>query len=151
MNAEYSVFDIATWFLNKESMTPKKLQKLCYYAYAWGLVFFNESIDNIENRLFPNKIEAWVHGPVIPEVYHKYSKYGYGEIEKTENTREFSPDVLDLLEQVWQIYGGYDGNQLESITHQEKPWVKAREGFGPLDRCNKVISDKDMMLCYGER
>ena len=31
----YSVFDIANWFLLKEEMTQKKLQKLCYYAQAW--------------------------------------------------------------------------------------------------------------------
>jgi len=151
MDQEYSAFDIARWFLSQEKMTPKKLQKLCYYAYAWGLVFFNESAENIENRLFTNRIEAWVHGPVIPEVYHEYSEYGYEEIEQADFDGEFSPDVLDLLNQVWQIYGGYDGNQLESITHQEGPWITARRGYGPLDRCNNVISDRDMMTCYGER
>lgn len=31
-----SVFDIANWFLTKEAMTPKKLQKLVYYYFAWG-------------------------------------------------------------------------------------------------------------------
>ena len=34
-NAKYSVFEIANWFLLKESMSHKKLQKLCYYAQAW--------------------------------------------------------------------------------------------------------------------
>ena len=26
---KYSIFDVANWFLSKESMTHKKLQKLC--------------------------------------------------------------------------------------------------------------------------
>lgn len=26
------VTDVAKWFLSHESMTPKKIQKLCYYA-----------------------------------------------------------------------------------------------------------------------
>lgn len=30
-----TVFDVAEWFLSKESMTNKKLQKLCCYAQAW--------------------------------------------------------------------------------------------------------------------
>ena len=29
---------IANWFLQKEAMSPKKLQKLVYYAYAWNLI-----------------------------------------------------------------------------------------------------------------
>lgn len=27
-----NIFDVANWFLSKEEMTHKKLQKLCYYA-----------------------------------------------------------------------------------------------------------------------
>lgn len=30
-----TVFDVAEWFLSKESMTNKNLQKLCYCAQAW--------------------------------------------------------------------------------------------------------------------
>lgn len=31
-SGRYSVYDIADWFLSKEEMAHKKLQKLCYYA-----------------------------------------------------------------------------------------------------------------------
>ncbi len=34
MDTGYAVEDIADWFLNKESMSDKKLQKLTYYAVA---------------------------------------------------------------------------------------------------------------------
>lgn len=33
---------VANWFLTKESMTPKKVQKLVYYAYSWYLTLMNE-------------------------------------------------------------------------------------------------------------
>ena len=39
-----------------------KLQKLLYYAQAWYLALHNEP-------LFPESIEAWVHGPAVPPVY----------------------------------------------------------------------------------
>lgn len=35
MEGKYSIFDIAGWFLEKEPMPHKRLQKLCYYALAW--------------------------------------------------------------------------------------------------------------------
>ena len=59
----------AEYFIWKSKDDPKptgldklKLQKLLYYAQAWNLVFN-------KNPLFQNKIEAWIHGPAVPEVY----------------------------------------------------------------------------------
>ena len=37
--SEMTVSNVAKWFLSKESMTPKKLQKIVYYAYAWFLTY----------------------------------------------------------------------------------------------------------------
>ena len=45
------VFSVANWFLYKDSMTLLKLQILCYYAYAWSLVFLNKN-ENIKHKLF---------------------------------------------------------------------------------------------------
>ena len=53
---------VAQYFLSKESMSHKKLQKLCYYAQAWYLA-------NYGKPLMPNRFEAWVHGPVSPDLY----------------------------------------------------------------------------------
>lgn len=66
---KYSIEEIKNWFLSKESMTPKKLQKLLYYAYSWDMVFENEDIDNLDVFLFNEEFEAWVHGPVIPDIW----------------------------------------------------------------------------------
>lgn len=49
---------VAQYFLSKESMSLKKLQKLVYYAYGWTLALLNESLENMEYHLFPNRIEA---------------------------------------------------------------------------------------------
>jgi len=39
-----SIQAIAKTFLTFESMSPKKLQKLCYYAYSWYLVFNDKQL-----------------------------------------------------------------------------------------------------------
>lgn len=148
----YNIEDVANWFLSKESMTPKKLQKLLYYAYAWYLTLQNESSEELDNKLFDEEFEAWVHGPVVYSIYDKYRHKGYNEIEKFEGQLpQFDEDTLDILEQVWDEYGHFNGNELESITHQESPWINARKGYGPLDRCNEVINDKDIYECYIKR
>ena len=51
-------------------LTNKKLQKLIYYAQAWNMAFNGEPI-------FEEKIEAWIHGPVVPEVYNEYKRLCY--------------------------------------------------------------------------
>lgn len=90
----YTAKDLANWFLAHESMTPKKLQKMLYYAYAWTLTLTNEKEDDLSNKLFSDKFEAWVHGPVIPEIYQAYKEYGYTNIPKCES--EISIDNKDI-------------------------------------------------------
>lgn len=139
---------IINWFLSKKSMSPKKLQKMLYYAQSWTITLENEKADDIKNKLFKENFEAWVHGPVIPSVYHEYKKYGYTNIPQIEDTIEFDEDIENILLQVFDVYGGYNGNELENITHQEEPWQKARKGFSSLELCQNVISEKEMFKYY---
>lgn len=150
MKNKYTVDDIATWLLSKKPMTPKKLQKMLYYEYAWFLVFNNDNAKEIRNRLFDNNFEAWVHGPVDHNIYRKYSEYGYNEINlsKGEKIKSFDPDTLDSLEQVFETYSVFNGNELERLTHNELPWKMARGSVLPLDKSNEKISDESMFNYY---
>lgn len=149
--AKYTVYDVADWFLTKDEMSPKKLQKLVYYAYAWTLVFHNDDIDNLENKLFDDEIEAWVHGPVNRNLYREYASYGYHNIEKKESIDvDFSTDIEATLDEVWEAYGEFDGNQLEALTHQEEPWKEARIGLKPMDATDKKINDKTIFEFYSK-
>lgn len=149
----YTVFDIANWFLrNIKDITNKKLQKLVYYAYSWHLVFNNESANDLSVRLFNSKFEAWVHGAVVPELYDKYKQYGSGILpSNNDKLPPFSADEIDVLNQVVEIYGNYNGNELESINHQESPWLNARKGLTTYEPSHVIISDVDIYNCYSER
>ena len=41
------VKDVAEFFLTKQSMTNKKIQKLCYYAQAWFYALYNRNKYNV--------------------------------------------------------------------------------------------------------
>lgn len=141
----YSIFEIANWFLAKESMTPKKLQKLTYYAEAWSHALLNRSI--VDDTHF----EAWAHGPVSSELYNEYRDYGWNDIPKIDNSPSINDEkVIDLLESVWETYGDMSANALEAQTHSEDPWRKARMigGAEEGDRCNQIISSNDMREYY---
>lgn len=58
-----TVFDTAKYILNKMGkVSTMKLQKLCYYAQAWSIAW-------TEKPLFDERIEAWVNGPVFPDLF----------------------------------------------------------------------------------
>ena len=141
-SGRYSVFEIANWFLSKESMTQKKLQKLCYYAQAWCYALN-------DYRLIDTVFEAWVHGPVSPALYDKFKSFGYNSIrlagKYTENIAEAD---IELLESVWETYGDHTGNALEALSHSEPPWIEARVGYAPNERCNVPISVESMKRYY---
>lgn len=146
-----NIEDVQNWFLSRQEMSPKKLQKILYYAYSWGLVFFNEDVENLKNVLFDAKFEAWVHGPVIREVYSEFAPYGYEDIEKRDDTSGKLPeDVEDLLNQVFDAYGRFNGNELESLTHSELPWREARAGLRPMDSSDVAIKPQTIFKFYTE-
>ncbi|QZE12190.1 Panacea domain-containing protein [Mycoplasma sp. Ms02] len=146
---KYSYRDIALWFLSKESMTQKKLQKLCYYAHAWSLTLLDYSI------IKDTKFQAWVHGPVSPELYRDYISYGWRDIPKNKKqVKNFDEKVLDVLESVWITYGDRSGNELSALTHSHFPWIAAREKaekvfYVPSDASSEVeINEEDIKTFY---
>lgn len=139
-------------------VTPKKLQKLLYYIQAWHLALTAEdkTTEEIQSALMiPCVFEAWVHGPVIPEVYKHYKEYGAGVIVESgfdlDYSSHLSADEISTIDEVIEVYGNFNGNQLEMLTHNELPWIEARKDLSPLDSCNEPISEETMFSYYGER
>lgn len=151
MKKEYTADQVANWFLSRSSMSPKKLQKMLYYAYAWVLTLTNDNANDLQNRLFSDKFEAWVHGPVIRSIYGKYASWGYSEINKDIESPKFDADIEDILKQVMDVYNKFSADELESITHQEKPWQEARKGLSPLELGERSLDDKEIFNYYIKR
>lgn len=134
--------EVIQWFLAKESMSSKKLQKLLYYSYVWGLVFFNDDENKIINKLFDANFEAWVHGFVIPEIQETYKHYNFGPIPKADEQPNFSERINDLLTQVYDAYGHYTGDELTLLMEAELPWKEARGDASPLEPRNDRLNDR---------
>ncbi|MGO5071738.1 Panacea domain-containing protein [Roseburia faecis] len=140
-----NIYEVADFFLSKESMSHKKLQKLCYYAQAWYLA-------NYGKQLFPNRFEAWVHGPVSPDLYSRYRGWGWENIPRCTHDIKFNNEGIRVfLNQVYSTYGDYDADTLERMTHSEMPWQSARVGCDSSTYSRNPISLKNMRDYYGER
>jgi uncharacterized phage-associated protein len=145
--------DVALYFIKKgldekKPITNKKVQKLVYYAQAWSLVLNNE-------KLFNERIEAWVHGPAIPSLYEKFMQFGSEPIvlepsELAKNIR-FSKKQEGLLNNVWKVYGKYPADYLEALTHSELPWQEARGNTPNSQPSNNTIKLETIKEFYARK
>ncbi|MCA8975190.1 MAG: DUF4065 domain-containing protein [Planctomycetes bacterium] len=131
-----TVFDVARCMLEKRGpMSAMKLQKLCYYAQAWSLVWDAEP-------LFPERIEAWVNGPVIPDLYsaHRGSFKVSAEMMISGDSTKLTAAQVETVDAVLKGYGDMTAQQLSDLTHSEDPWKSARQGLAPNDRGSVEIT-----------
>jgi len=144
-----TIFDVANYFIKKSNneeentMTPLKLQKLCYYAQAWSLVWDDKP-------LFKDEFQAWVHGPANYSLFKKYDVGRNSTIQEVDcgfRLRIFNEEQLETLNAVWEAYGKFTGKYLEQLTHQEDPWKKTRGTLPPGMGSNRVIK-KNLMKEY---
>jgi uncharacterized phage-associated protein len=101
-----------------------KLQKLAYFAQGFGLVLNGAP-------LFPERIEAWEHGPVVPELYHSYKECGGGALpipEGFDADAHLTKEEQSVLDEVWNVYGQFSAWKLRNMTHEEGPWVNTAKG-----------------------
>ena len=127
-----------------------KLQKLLYYTQAWALAFNGE-------LLFDGRFQAWVHGPVNRQIYDRFARKSlYAEVTSADITPGFDFNSIPAvtrqhIDAVLEVYAKYTGAQLESMTHDERPWTEAREGYSPSARCEIEISERTMRDYYAAR
>jgi uncharacterized phage-associated protein len=135
-------YDVSSYFLALndqeagEDLTNLKLQKLCYYAQGFYLALY-------DIPLFADPIEAWQHGPVIPNLYHQYKNHGNKAIvTKKIDLSKFSKELQEFLNEVYETYGQFSAWKLREMTHQETPWIQAYE------KSDSVISHESMKTYF---
>lgn len=121
-----------------ELITNLRLQKLLYYVQGWSLAMKGEPA-------FREPIEAWRHGPVVPEVYRFYSEQGARAIPHDPHAPiEISGAEQAFVASVWESYKKFSAIELANKTHRELPWLEARAGRGPRDHGDAEISQATM-------
>lgn len=115
-----TVHDVAAYILeHKGRMSAMKLQKLVYYSQSWSLVWD-------DRPMFPEAIEAWANGPVVPVLYEKHR----GRFDVTDwpfgNANALDKDARETVDIVLEFYGKHNAQWLSDLTHAEDPWKITR-------------------------
>ncbi len=132
------------------SLSILKLQKLLYYVQAWHLA-------SGQGPLFAGRFQAWVHGPVNRQVYDRFkdthslfATVGQRDIRPDFNPQALPQSARDHIDHVLEAYGPFSGVQLENMTHDEAPWLEARGGLKPFERCENELSESTMQAFYAK-
>ncbi len=138
-----SAHDVARYILRERgTLSTVKLQKLVYYSQAWHLVW--EDVP-----LFPERIEAWANGPVVPDLYREHRGEFQRSSWKKGSIQNLTAAERATIDSILSFYGPKDAWLLSELTHRELPWKEARAGLPPGARGSSEISTASMAEYYG--
>jgi uncharacterized phage-associated protein len=127
-------------------LTHMKLQKLLYYAHGWHLAFFGGE------PLVAEGFQAWQYGPVSPNVYDSFRKFGAKPIDEPAARVVTSADrpgfallpippipdgdrpTVRHIGKVYDAYKEYAAERLSAATHAPgTPWTQVKEKYPDND------------------
>lgn len=134
----FRAIDIAFWFLAKNDLNQDfnsqdyagisnmKIQKMLYFAQGISVAFTGK-------KLFSDKLYAWDHGPVVPNVYFAFKDYGPNSINAKEMKNDYQrlleidsdKETRELLTDIFDSLNNYSANVLRRISHDSNgPWAR---------------------------
>jgi len=128
-----SVFDVARYIISifsdkaeyglDDGMTNLRLQKLLYLAQGYYLAEYGRP-------LFNDDIEAWQYGPVVRDVYVKYSPFKSGILQDVPpEDGSLADDEEEMIIRVLGEFGKYSAGYLVNLTHAPgTPWDMVYDG-----------------------
>lgn len=129
------------------SLTPMHLQKLVYLAQGWFLGIQGEP-------LFRESIQAWRHGPVVPELYQELKRFENRPVPVGALESEISPPTSlsaaaeETIQFVWSKYQDYSAIGLVRLTHAQAPWLQARTGVAETENSSAQITHSSMQTYF---
>ena len=163
-NKTNDVLTISRYIVNecnskKIIISNLKLQKLLYLVQGFYMAFYHK-------RCFDDDIQAWDYGPVCPNAYHEFKRFGANNIPPIHQYEELiykdkklkwvrhdfkSTDIDDttreIIDAVVESYGRYSATALVNITHKQKPWDETYH-LHPSEK--NVVIDDELIESYFE-
>jgi uncharacterized phage-associated protein len=137
-----SVYDVAQYILDRRGeMTTMKLQKLVYYCQAWHIAW-------TDDVLFSSRIEAWPDGPVAPDLFRRHQGRFRVSSVRGGNAANLTEDEKDTIDRVLAFYGDKSPQWLIDLTHQEDPWMHARDDLPARMGSTREITPESMGRYY---
>ena len=137
--------DVALHILETQgAMGTMKLQKLVFYSQAYSLAWFKKP-------MFENRVEAWVHGPVIRDLWdlhrkqYEFDAEALKRADPSANANNLTDQDRLVIKSVLHGVGALSGLDLKDRTHAEAPW---KDAFDKSEQFHDTEITKDAMMEY---
>lgn len=159
----FKITDLATYVCSKyfnaykKEISSIKLQKTLYFLFAYWGGFVRKNNDNsnyveekidLNEKLFDCNFEAWVYGPVIPEIFRKFrdNKLDYVNFDSSEmfdGVDSMVKESIDsLLDELFEI----SDFKLVSVSHEDSCWKQNFNVHEPNH--NRIIPFEEIIEEY---
>lgn len=131
-----NAIDVADHFIERShyTKTHMQVQKMVYISHGYMLGAYH-------TPLISDPVEAWEYGPVIPNLWRVFKRYGHNPIPRATSPPDtaFTPQETDVLDYVWNKHNNDCGFHLSRLTHSDPahgptPWETARMRHGNHNR-----------------
>ena len=140
-----TVHDVAAALLQRMgSMSAMKLEKLVYYCQSWHLARHHDS-------LFPEGIEAWREGPVVPELYQRHRRQYTIATWPLGTPAHLTASESATVNWVIDKYGEFSPVELSRMTHNELPWRVARGALPAEANSREPIRPEIIEMFYSRQ
>lgn len=130
------------------ALSNMQVQKLVYLCHGWHHVA-------CKAPLVCNDFEAWENGPVVRSLYDALRQYGNSKVEgralwydALQNkwalaSADLSQRSTDLIEKVFDRYGGMTAFSLSEMTHERgSPWYEIWYSVAGIGNFGMKIPDQ---------
>lgn len=112
----YVALDLSKYIISKcvrdgHPISNLQLQKILYYIQVYFLKH--------DNIAFPDAIEAWQFGPVVPNVYYYYCGYGAMPITSMHERITIGARDKTIIDEIVENKRGLDPWKLVEETHRK--------------------------------
>ena len=112
----YVALDLSKYIISKcvrdgHPISNLQLQKILYYIQVYFLKH--------DNIAFPDAIEAWQFGPVVPNVYYYYCGYGAMPITSMHERITIEAQDKNIVDEIIENKRGLDPWKLVEETHRK--------------------------------
>ena len=137
-----SPLSMAKFFYDKGVNSHLFIQKLIYFSFLEGL--------KKDWLLFPEKFQAWKHGPVLVSVFEQMTNCSDLD-EIFVNVPELKKkEVINILENTYQTYHNWETWDLVDKSHVG-PWQKARGKLGSEEISTAELDLRDLISFANEQ
>lgn len=112
----YVALDLSKYIISKcvrdgHPISNLQLQKILYYIQVYFLKH--------DNIAFPDAIEAWQFGPVVPNIYYYYCGYGAMPITSMHERITIGARDKTIIDEIVENKRGLDPWKLVEETHRK--------------------------------